>query len=81
VTASDLAPILADGATVSLCEIDDAVRATRDTGVSALRISVGLSSNAADATALVDFLAGLLETPAEQLGVVPPPPPLGPDSA
>ncbi len=81
VSAADLAPFLEPGSTVSLCEVDDAVRARRDVGVSALRISVGLSSNAADVRALVAFLATLLDRPAGELGPVPPAPAAGPDAA
>jgi hypothetical protein len=50
-------------------------------GVSALRISVGWSSNAADVRALVVFLASLLDRRADELGAVPPPPAPGPDAA
>jgi selenocysteine lyase/cysteine desulfurase len=81
VTAADLAPYLRDGATASLCEVDDAVRAARGTGVSALRISVGLSSNAADARAFMDFLSTLVDRDAGDLGPPPPPPPPGADTA
>jgi molybdenum cofactor sulfurtransferase len=81
VTAADLAPYLRDGATASLCEVDDAVRAARGTGVSALRISVGLSSNAADARAVIDFLSTLVDRRADELGPPPPPPPPGADTA
>ena len=81
VTAADLAPFLEDGATVSLCEVDDAVRATRAWGVSALRVSVGLATNAADVSALMAFLARLLDRSADDLGAAPPPPPAGADSA
>jgi hypothetical protein len=57
------------------------VRAARGTGVSALRISVGLSSNAADARAVIDFLSTLVDRRADELGPPPPPPPPGADTA
>ena len=84
-TADDLRPFLdADtpaGLPVSLCEVDDAVRGARGRGVSALRVSVGMSSNAADVRALVDLLEGLLDRSAAEVGAAPAPPALGPDGA
>lgn len=81
VVASDLAPFLRGTGPVTLCEVDQAIRARRGTGVSALRASVGLATNAADAVAFVEFLAGFLDRPADRLGAAPPPPPPAPDTA
>jgi len=81
VAAADLRPFLDDVVPVSSCAVDEAIRHRRGRGVSALRVSFGMSSNAADARALVDLLRSLLDRPAGDLG---PPPPAGdvvPDSA
>ncbi|MBS1838232.1 MAG: hypothetical protein JST64_11130 [Actinobacteria bacterium] len=79
--AEDLRPFLSAGVPVSLCEVDESMRARRSTGVSALRVSFGMSSNAADARALVAFLGELLDRPASDVGGPPPSPGLGPDGA
>ncbi len=85
VSAEELIPFLdaasSSGEPVSICEVDEAFRARRQVGVSALRVSLGMSSNAADVRALVDLLAELLDVDATELGAQPPPPKLGPDGA
>lgn len=81
VSAADLLPFLTEGVPVSLCEVDESMRARRDVGVSALRVSYGMSSNAADARALIGFLQTLLDRRREEIGAAPPNPPLGPDTA
>jgi selenocysteine lyase/cysteine desulfurase len=85
VTAEDIRPFLdlpaGSRVPVSLCEVDEAFRARRDVGVSALRVSLGMSSNTADVRALVDLLSGLLDRPVDELGAPPPVPPLSADGA
>lgn len=81
VDAEDLRPFLTGRLPASLCEVDEALRARRARGVSAMRASYGMSSNAADARALVAFLAELLDRPASAVGPAPPTPLLGPDGA
>ena len=85
VSAEELIPFLdaesSSGEPVSICEVDEAFRARRQVGVSALRVSLGMSSNAADAAALVDLLSELVDVDAADLGVQPPAPKLSPDGA
>lgn len=79
--ADDLRPFLDHDVPVSLCEVDTVMRGRRGVGVSALRASLGLSSNAADVRALVALLEGFLDRSAAQVGDAPPAPPVGPDTA
>ncbi len=81
IVAADLEPFLRGTGPVTLCEVDEAVRARRGSGVSALRASVGLATNAADAMAFLEFLAGFVDRPVQDLGAVPPLPGPGPDTA
>ncbi|HMX65455.1 MAG TPA: hypothetical protein PKX25_07740, partial [Microthrixaceae bacterium] len=85
VTADDLRPFLAadtfEGRPVSLCEVDQVFRRHRDVGVSALRVSLGMSSNEADVRTWIDFLGGLLDRRADELDPPPPVPPPRPDGA
>lgn len=85
VTAADIRPFLdapaSERAPVSLCEVDEAFRARRDVGVSALRVSLGMSSNPADVRALVRLLEGLVDRGVDELGAPPPVPPLSADTA
>jgi len=85
VTADDLRPFLAadtfEGRPVSLCEVDQVFRRHRDVGVSALRVSLGMSSNEADVRTWIDFLGGLLDRRVDELDPPPPVPPPRPDGA
>lgn len=85
VSADDIIPFLdaesSSGVPVSICEVDEALREKRHVGVSALRVSLGMSSNAADAKALVHLLSELVDVDAADLGAQPPAPTLGPDGA
>ena len=85
VTAADIRPFLdapaSDRVPVSLCEVDLAFREQRDIGVSALRVSLGMSSNLADIRALLALLEQLLDRDAGDLGDPPPAPPLSADGA
>ncbi|UDY36450.1 aminotransferase class V-fold PLP-dependent enzyme [Dermatobacter hominis] len=85
VAAEDIRPFLdlPAGTTVpvSLCEVDQAFRERRDVGVSALRVSLGMSSNPSDVRALVALLEGLLDRGVDELGAPPPVPPLSADTA
>lgn len=80
VLAEDLDAFLAADPPVSLCTIDESMRSRRGVGVSALRASFGMSSNAADARALVQLLTDLLDRRVADLGAAPAPM-LGPDCA
>lgn len=81
VPAGDLRAFLESAAPVSLCEVDESMRASRGSGVSALRISYGMSSNAADAAALVRFLESLSDRSVSELGDVAPAGEVRPDGA
>lgn len=79
--AEDLRPFIEDATEVSLCEVDAAMRARRGAGVSALRISFGMSSNAADVRTFASWLEGFLDRSVQDVGPAPPAPPIGPDTA
>ena len=66
---------------MSLCEVDQVFRRHRDVGVSALRVSLGMSSNEADVRTWIDFLGGLLDRRVDELDPPPPVPPPRPDGA
>jgi selenocysteine lyase/cysteine desulfurase len=79
--AADLAPFLDPGRPASFCDVDDALWARRGRGVSALRISVGLGTDAGDAERVVDFLAGFRDVTAAEVGTGPVGRPPEPDAA
>lgn len=65
--AADMAPYFERVDAPDFCDLDEALWASRGTGASALRASVGWATNTADLQALMRLLSGFRDRPASSL--------------